>query len=318
VNIDGDLLIIPQQGRLDVQTELGRLMVKPGEIVVIQRGMKFKINLPDGGVRGYVEEIFGSRFELPELGVVGANGLASPRDFETPIAYFEVDQSPWEVVYKNLGKLFSYKQDHTPFDVVAWHGNYVPYKYDMSKFIHVNSVSRDHMDPSLYTVLTAKSRTPGTALADVCVISERWDVSTGSFRPPFYHRNTAVEALGVIHGGANSPNLPVSPGGFYYQTNMIPHGPSWDTFKHATEAELEPEKIFTGAMLILFETSKPLVISNFAAKTNARNEFDVKPFEIIQPQFLNHIDSITRELRNTGISAPNGKVNGHAVKEVGA
>ncbi|OCH91315.1 Homogentisate 1,2-dioxygenase [Obba rivulosa] len=282
-------------------TELGKLMVKPGELLVIQRGLKFKINLPDGGGRGYVEEIFGARWELPELGALGANGLASPRDFETPTAYFEVDQSPWEVVYKNLGKLFVCKQDHTPFDVVGWHGNYVPYKYDMAKFIHVNSVTRDHMDPSLYTVLTAKSRTPGTALADFCVASERWDVTTNTFRPPFYHRNTAIEAMGMIYGSAKAPNSLVSPGGFYYQSNMIPHGPGWERFKGATEMELTPAKLFEDEMLVVFEASKSLVMSNFAMKTNTRNEFDMTPYTM-QPQFLNHIDSITRDLGSVGVS----------------
>ncbi|OCH91313.1 homogentisate 1,2-dioxygenase [Obba rivulosa] len=308
VNVDGDFLIVPQQGRLDVQTELGKLMVKPGELLVVQRGLKFKINLPDGVGRGYVEEIFGARWELPELGALGANGLASPRDFESPTAYFEVDQSSWEVIYKNLGKLFVCKQDHTPFDVVGWHGNYVPYKYDMKKFIHVNSVTRDHMDPSLYTVLTAKSRTPGTPLADFCVLSERWDVTTNTFRPPFYHRNSAIEAIGMIYGSAKAPNFPISPGGFYYQSSLVPHGPDWEQFKNATEMELTPMKLFEDEMLILFEAPKSLVMSNFAMNTNTRNGFDMTPFTM-QPQFLNHIDSITRELGSVGISGANGNVH---------
>ncbi|EMD35056.1 hypothetical protein CERSUDRAFT_116559 [Gelatoporia subvermispora B] len=296
VNVDGDFLFIPQEGRLDIQTELGKLMVKPGEIAVVQRGLKFKINLPDGAARGYLEEIYGVHWELPELGVVGANGLASPRDFQSPVAFFEVDQSAWEVVYKNLGKLFTCKQSHTPFDVVAWHGNYIPYKYDLRKFIHVNSVTRDHMDPSLYTVLTAKSKTPDAPIADFCVASERWDVGEG-FRPPFYHRNTAVEALGIIFGdGKREPNAPIAPGGFYYQNSMTPHGPAWEQFKAATEMDLKPMKIFENQMLLIFESARTLVLTDYAAKTSARREFDVSHHEALRPQFLNHIDSIKREL----------------------
>ncbi|CDO74970.1 hypothetical protein BN946_scf184945.g42 [Trametes cinnabarina] len=179
---DGDFLILPQQGRLDIQTEVGKLMVRPGELVVIQRGIKYKVGLPDGPSRGYILEIFGSHFELPDLGPLGTHGLANSRDFEHPVASFDIDHSPWEtVIYKVGGKLFSCKQDHTPFDVVAWAGNYVPYKYAMEKFVHVGSIQRDHIDPSIFCVLTARSKTPGAPLADFLIFSGRWDVATVSY-----------------------------------------------------------------------------------------------------------------------------------------
>jgi homogentisate 1,2-dioxygenase len=196
INNDGDMLIVPQQGRLDIQTELGHLMVAPGEICIIQRGLRFKVKLPDGPSRGYIQEvrfpfscffpvfpfltiltrfslqIYGSHYKLPELGPLGANGLANPRDFESPVASFEVDQGGWNITYKLMGTLWSCFQEHSPFDVVgtspslsirlkaqadpvssflstAWHGNYAPSKYDLAKFIAVGSVSRDHMDPSV-------------------------------------------------------------------------------------------------------------------------------------------------------------------------
>ncbi|KAF8059866.1 Homogentisate 1,2-dioxygenase [Lyophyllum atratum] len=181
-NCDGEFLILPQVGRLDVQTEFGRVMVRPGELFVIQRGIKFKVMLPDGPSRGYIQEIFGSHYTLPKLGPLGANGLANPRDFEFPLASFDIDQNPWNGAL--CGKLFNCTQEHTPFDVVAWHGNYVPYKYALSKFISVGSISKDHIDPSIFCVLTAPSKHPHVPLANFLAFSPRWDVASGTFRPP--------------------------------------------------------------------------------------------------------------------------------------
>ena len=216
VNGDGEFLIVPQQGALDIQTEFGSLFVQPGEIVVIQRGLRFRVSLPSDGpaaARGYILEIWGSRFELPELGPLGANGLANARDFLSPIAsYDKARNQPWEIVYKMGGKFFSSSQNHSPFDVVAWHGNYVcltqsntylpikltvfffffffkkkkkkvPYKYDLTKFVNVGSISVDHIDPSIFCVLTAKSRDPHTPLADLLIFSPRWDVASRAFLP---------------------------------------------------------------------------------------------------------------------------------------
>lgn len=200
VNSDGEYLIVPQQGALDIQTEFGPLLVQPGEIVVIQRGLRFRVELPDGPSRGYILEVWGTCFELPELGPLGANGLANARDFLSPEAHYEIAQEPWEIVYKLGGKFFQSTQNHNPFDVVAWHGNYVwipskskdetkltlqvPYKYDLTKFVNVGSISVDHIDPSIFCVLTAKSRDPTAPLADLLIFSPRWDVASRAF--PFY------------------------------------------------------------------------------------------------------------------------------------
>jgi homogentisate 1,2-dioxygenase len=174
VNSDGDFLIVPQQGALDIQTEFGPLYVQPGEICVIQRGQRFKVSV-EGPTRGYLLEIWGSNFELPELGPLGSNGMANARDFLHPKAKYNVTQNdPWEIVYKLGGQFFKSTQNHCPFDVIAWHGNYVPYKYDLTKFINVGSISVDHIDPSIFCVLTAKSRDPQAPLLDFLIFSPRW------------------------------------------------------------------------------------------------------------------------------------------------
>ncbi|KAI5302757.1 hypothetical protein KEM56_000392, partial [Ascosphaera pollenicola] len=199
VNSDGDFLIVPQQGSLDIQTEFGMLYVQPGEICVIQRGSKFSVGL-EGPSRGYILEIWGSNFELPELGPLGSNGLANARDFLHPVAKYNKDLAgQWRIRYKVCGKFFACTQDHCPYDVVAWHGNYVPYKYDLTKFVNVGSISVDHIDPSIFCVLTAKSRDPTAPLADVLVFSPRWDVASHTYRPPYYHRNVASELMGLIY-----------------------------------------------------------------------------------------------------------------------
>lgn len=212
-NNDGDFLIIPQQGRLDIQTEYGHLMVRPGELVVIQAGMRFRVALPDGPVRGYIHEIFGSHYELPELGPLGANGMALPRNFEVPVASFDIDLSRWEVVVKLAGQHFVYKQSHTPFDVVAWHGNYAPYKYAMEKFINACTVTRDQSDPSIYCVLAAKSKIKGVALSDFLVFTPKWSTTTDTFRPPYYHRNVCTELMGMVYGQWAGSATALEPGG---------------------------------------------------------------------------------------------------------
>uniref|UniRef100_A0A2N9HEK3 homogentisate 1,2-dioxygenase n=1 Tax=Fagus sylvatica TaxID=28930 RepID=A0A2N9HEK3_FAGSY len=201
-NADGDFLIVPQQGRLWITTECGRLQVSPGEIAVLPQGFRFVVNLPDGPSRGYVAEVFGTHFQLPDLGPIGANGLAAPRDFLVPTAWFEESSQPgYTIVQKFGGELFTAKQDFSPFNVVAWHGNYVPYKYDLSKFCPYNTVLIDHGDPSINTVLTAPTEKPGVALLDFVIFPPRWLVAEHTFRPPYYHRNCMSEFMGLIHGG---------------------------------------------------------------------------------------------------------------------
>lgn len=300
-NSDGDFLILPQQGRLDIQTELGKLMVRPGELAVLQRGMKYKIDFPDGPSRGYILEIFGSHYDLPDLGPIGTHGLANPRDFEHPVASFDIDQSPWEVVYKVGGKLFACHQEHTPFDVVAWNGNYVPYKYALEKFVHIGSIQKDHIDPSIFCVLTAKSKTPGAPLADFLIFSGRWDVATGTFRPPFYHRNCASEMMGLIYGDYGGRSDEFAPGGFSFENSFCPHGVSYDEFKKATETELTPMRIHEGTMAFMFETSMQVTLTDYAMKrTGKLHEHEPKMWDDLKGQFMNHIPQINEDLKAAG------------------
>ncbi|KAL4250814.1 homogentisate dioxygenase family protein [Abortiporus biennis] len=302
VNSDGDMLILPQQGRLDIQTELGKLMVAPGELVVLQKGLKFKISLPDGPVRGYIQEIYGSHYELPELGPLGANGLANVRDFEHPVAHYDVDtDSDWKIVYKVGGKLFECKQNHTPFDVVAWHGNYIPYKYALWKFIKVGSISRDHIDPSIFCVLTAKSKTPGVPLADFLIFSARWDVSTQTFRPPYYHRNTASELMGLIYGDYEGRSDSFKPGSISYETGFCPHGVSWDVFKAASEGELKPQIVHEGTLAFMFESSMMFGITEYAIKSSKRHEHEPGMWNDLKNNFVENIKDVNNDLKAAGL-----------------
>jgi len=198
-NADGDFLIVPQEGTLDIRTEFGCLEVCPGEIVVIQRGILFSVDISQPS-RGYILEVFQGTFTIPDLGPIGANGLANEKDFLYPVASFEDRDCEFTVVHKFLGQLFETKKDHSPFNVVAWHGNYCPYKYDLAKFVVVNSVSTEHIDPSVFTVLTCQSLQPGVAVADFVIFPPRWSVQQDTFRLPYYHRNCMSEYMGLISG----------------------------------------------------------------------------------------------------------------------
>ncbi|GJE85537.1 homogentisate 1,2-dioxygenase [Phanerochaete sordida] len=299
VNSDGDFLLVPVAGRLDIQTELGRMMVFPGEVAVVQRGLKWKVSVPDGKAMGYIQEIFGMHYELPELGPLGASGLANPRDFEHPVAHFDVDQSDWEVLYKLGGQLWSCAQDHTPFDVVAWHGNYVPYKYDLDAFISCGSLSRDHMDPSVWTVLTARSKTPGVALADVIFAGERWDVAEKTFRPPYFHRNTATEIIGLISGDFGFER-DFAPGALSLETGFGAHGMESDAYDAASDMELKPTKILQGTRMVLFETSMLMCLTEHALKTSRRKESE-GGHKGLEAKFLKHKDLILKDLKAAGL-----------------
>ncbi|TFK73253.1 homogentisate 1,2-dioxygenase [Pluteus cervinus] len=301
-NNDGDMLILPEQGRLDVQTEFGKLMVRPGELLVIQRGIKFKVQLPDGPSRGYIQEIYGSHYELPELGPLGGSGLASPRDFESPVASFDLDQSPWEIIYKVCGQLHKCSQEHTPFDVVAWHGNYVPYKYNMEKFTHVGSISKDHIDPSIFCVLTAKSKQPGIPLADFLIFSGRWDVATGTFRPPYYHRNSSTEFMGMIYGAYGGRSDGFKPGGASFETGFCPHGVSYDEFKKASEMELVPKRVHEGTLVFMFESSMIFTITDYAMNRSGKlHEHEPKMWDNLKAEFNNHLDEVNNNLKAAGL-----------------
>jgi homogentisate 1,2-dioxygenase len=252
-NSDGELLMVPQAGRLQVDTELGRLDAAPGQILVVPRGMKFRVGLPDGSARGYVCENFGHAFRLPELGPIGSNGLANPRDFESPVAWYEESSEPFEVVTKFLGKLFSISLPHSPFDVVAWHGNYAPYRYDLARFNVVNSVSFDHPDPSIFTVLTSPSDTHGTANVDFVIFPPRWVVADHTFRPPWYHRNVMSEFMGLVHGVYDAKSEGFVPGGASLHNCMSAHGPDRLSHKRASEGALEPE-FLADTLAFMFES----------------------------------------------------------------
>jgi homogentisate 1,2-dioxygenase len=253
VDADGELVIIPQQGGIELQTELGRLEVAPGSIAVVPRGIKFRVALRDGEARGYVAENYGLPFRLPELGPIGANGLASPRDFETPLAWFEDRDEQTEVVQKSLGHLWTTTLDHSPLDVVAWHGNYAPYRYDLSRFNAIGTISFDHPDPSIFTVLTSPSNVPGRANADFVIFPPRWMVADDTFRPPWFHRNVMSEAMGLIHGAYDAKAEGFAPGGLSLHNLMSGHGPDLDSWRKASEAELKPVKI-EGTMAFMVET----------------------------------------------------------------
>jgi len=250
---DGELLIVPQQGRLALRTELGVLDVEPGEIAVIQRGIKFRVELPDGAARGYVCENYGALLRLPDLGLIGANGLAASRDFLTPVAAFEDVEGDFQIVAKFAGRVWRAKTGHSPLDVVAWHGNYAPYKYDLRRFNAVNTVSFDHPDPSIFTVLTSPSEVAGTANVDFVIFPPRWMVAEHTFRPPYFHRNVMSEYMGLIEGVYDAKAEGFVPGGASLHNCMSGHGPDAPTFDQAAAAPLQPH--FLGDTLaFMFET----------------------------------------------------------------
>jgi homogentisate 1,2-dioxygenase len=260
---DGELLIVPQQGALNLATEFGLLAVRPGEIALIPRGARFTVALADADARGYVGENYGAPLRLPELGPIGANGLANARDFLAPVAAFEDRAGDFELVAKFAGRLWSAPIDHSPLDVVAWHGNHVPYKYDLARFNAVNSVSFDHPDPSIFTVLTSPSDTPGTANVDFVIFPPRWTVAEHTFRPPWFHRNVMSEFMGLIHGVYDAKTEGFAPGGASLHNCMSGHGPDAATFAQASRAALAPRKI-DATLAFMFESRYLIRPTRFA------------------------------------------------------
>ena len=251
-NADGELLIVPQTGMLTLKTEFGILEISPGEIGVIPRGVKFRVEITEAA-RGYVCENYGAPLRLPELGPIGANGLANARDFLYPVAWFEDVAKITEVVAKFGGKLWTCDYDHSPLNVVAWHGNYAPYKYDLARFNTINTVSFDHPDPSIFTVLTSPSETIGTANIDFVIFPPRWMVAENTFRPPWFHRNAMSEYMGLIHGAYDAKAEGFLPGGGSLHNAFSAHGPDKITFDKASSAELKPHKI-DNTLAFLFES----------------------------------------------------------------
>lgn len=263
-NADGELLFVPQQGALCLWTEFGVIGVEPGEIAVIPRGVKFRAELPNGPARGYLCENYGGALTLPERGPIGANCLANPRDFLTPVASFEDHDARSQLIVKWGGSLWSTTIEHSPLDVVAWHGNYAPYKYDLRRFSPIGPLLFDHADPSIFTVLTSPSETPGTANVDFVCFPDRWAVAEDTFRPPWYHMNVMSEFMGLIYGQYDAKRAGFVPGGFSLHNTMLPHGPDFDAFEGASNAELAPHKL-TNTMAFMFETRFPQKVTAYAA-----------------------------------------------------
>lgn len=275
---DGDLLVVAQEGTLDIRTEFGWILVRPMEICVLPRGVKYQVHLADGPARGYALELYHGHFNLPELGPIGSNGLANARDFQSPVACFSEDfgttasegPNKYTVIVKFNNALFKTEQAHTPFDVVAWHGNYYPFKYDLGRFNTIGTISFDHPDPSIFTVLSAPSAIPGTAVADFVIFPPRWLVGEDTFRPPWYHRNTMSEFMGLIQGGYDAKRGGSGgfvPGGASLHNVMSGHGPDAESCEGARGAELKPAKVGEGSCAFMFESCLMVGVTEWGLKT---------------------------------------------------
>lgn len=284
-NADGDFLIVPQEGRLRIKTEFGLLDLKPGEIAVIQRGIKFQVILLDGKARGYLCENYGLPFRLPELGVIGANGLANARDFQMPVAAYEESEGNYQLLAKFQGHLWSADLKHMPLDVVAWHGNYVPYKYDLTCFNTINSVSFDHPDPSIFTVLSSPSTVPNVANVDFVIFPPRWMVANETFRPPYYHRNIMNEYMGLIYGAYDAKQTGFVPGGGSLHNCMSAHGPDAEAFHKAIDANLKPE-FYDNTMAFMFESHQVWRVTHIAQSADFRQKDYLNCWDGLKSNFI--------------------------------
>ena len=291
---DGELLIVPQLGRLHFHTEMGILDVSPGEICVIPRGVKFRVVLAEKQARGYICENYGQPFRLPDLGPIGANGLANPRDFLYPIAAFEDRDGDFCITAKFMGKLWSASIDHSPLDIVGWHGNYAPFKYDMARFNCINTVSFDHPDPSIFTVLTAPSTVPGTANCDFVLFPPRWMVAEHTFRPPWFHRNLMNEFMGLVFGAYDAKAEGFVPGGASLHNCMAGHGPDAETFERATHAELKPHYL-DNTLAFMFETQLVVHPTAFAMQTRILQHEYFECWQGLKKHFVNPAEKDARK-----------------------
>lgn len=270
VNADGEFLLVPEHGTIHLHTEMGPLAARPGEIAVIPRGIRFRVDLPDGAARGYVCENFGAPFTLPERGPIGANSLAAERDFLAPqAAYEDRADTTVQVVQKFGGNLWAADYDHSPLDVVGWHGSYVPYKYDTANFAVIGSISFDHPDPSIFTVLTSPSELPGLANVDFVIFAPRWLVGEDTFRPPYFHRNIMSEFMGLVYGEYDAKAEGFEPGGASLHNTFASHGPDADTYRRASGAELSPQKL-DGTLAFMFESRWTMIPTKQAMDAPSR------------------------------------------------
>lgn len=285
-NTDGDFLLVPQEGRLNIHTEFGVIDLAPGEIAVVPRGIRFQVNLTDKHARGYICENYGEPFILPERAVIGANGLSNDRDFQIPPAsYHDSDHQTFELVMKFQGKLWQCDLQHHPLDVVAWHGNYYPYKYNLARFNTINSVSFDHMDPSIFTVLTSQTAIHGTANVDFVIFPERWMVAENTFRPPWYHRNLMSEFMGLIKGEYDAKQGGFLPGGASFHNRFSAHGPDAATFEKASKQKLVPEH-YKNTLAFMFESRGVWCPSQFVLSSGLIDEDYLQCWQSINKNFM--------------------------------
>lgn len=281
---DGELLIVPQSGSLVLRTEFGIISVSPGEIAVIPRGIKFQVQLSSEAARGYICENYGPPLRLPNLGVIGSNGLANPRDFLAPTASYDQNDGECELVAKFQGRFWRASMEHSPLDVVAWHGNYAPYKYDLANFQVINTVSFDHCDPSIFTVLTSPSEMPGFANLDFVIFPPRWLVAEKTFRPPYYHRNCMSEYMGLIFGTYDAKDEGFVPGGASLHNCMSAHGPDAATFEKASSAELKPQYL-NDTLAFMFESSLVYHPTKYALESKLLQQDYLDCWTTLKPHF---------------------------------
>ena len=270
---DGDMLIVPELGTLDITTESGKLQVPSGFICVIPRGLRFAVNVPSTGARGYIAETYEQHFELPPRGVIGTNGLANERDFEAPVAWYEDRDVKFKCYKKFCDEMFVFEQDHSPFDVVAWVGNYYPYRYDLSRFCVVNSVSFDHLDPSIFCVLTSQTAEFGVASCDFVIFPPRYMVQEKTFRPPYYHKNCMSEFMGNIRGTYEAKEKGFLPGGASMHNCMSAHGPEAAVFEKASNATLAPVPPNPSALAFMFESYYTMKLTDYGEHKNRDLEY---------------------------------------------
>jgi len=283
-NADGELLIVPQEGRLRFKTELGYLEVEPTEIIVIPRGIKFQVELLDSQASGYICENYGMPFRLPELGVIGANGLANSRDFQSPVAAFEEQVGNYKLIAKFQGQLWQTKIQHSPLDVVAWHGTYAPYKYHLHAFNTINSVSFDHPDPSIFTVLSSPSHLPGVANIDFVIFPPRWMVANDTFRPPYFHRNIMSEYMGLITGTYDAKENGFVAGGGSLHNCMSAHGPDSNAYEKATKTPLQPE-YYANTLAFMFESRQVWRLTEQAYHADFRQKNYIDCWQSLKSNF---------------------------------
>jgi homogentisate 1,2-dioxygenase len=265
---DGEMLIVPHEGRQRFVTELGIVEAAPQEVVVIPRGVRFRVELVDVTARGYICENFGAAFRLPEMGPIGSNGLAHSRDFLTPAAWYEDRDAKSELVARFMGNLWVAEMDHSPLDVVAWHGNDAPYKYDLRRFNAIGSISYDHPDPSIFLVLQSQSDTPGVDTVDFAIFPPRILAMEHTFRPPWFHRNVASEFMGLVRGVYDAKAEGFVPGGASLHNCMTAHGPDAQTFEKASRADISHPDYIRDTMAIMFETRCVIRPTRFALETS--------------------------------------------------